>query len=139
MPTTTELRVRYAETDKMGVVYYANYLVWCEVARTDFIRQHGGSYAEWEEQGVGLAVSEANVRYHSSARYDDLVRIETWLTAVRSRGVTFEYRMTHAESGERIASAFTTLIAIAPTGRPITLPPDVRERLTQAIDAPPAR
>jgi acyl-CoA thioester hydrolase len=139
VPTTTELRVRYAETDKMGVVYYANYLVWCEVARTEFIRRHGASYADWEEQGVALAVSEARVRYHRSARYDDLVRIETFLTAVQSRSVTFEYRMTLAESGERVASAFTSLIAIAPTGRPISLPVAVRERLAAVVEVPPAR
>ena len=139
MPATTELRVRYAETDKMGVVYYANYLVWCEVARTEFIRHHGASYAAWEEQGVALAVSEARVRYHRSARYDDLVRIETFLTSVQSRGVCFEYRMTLAETGERVVSAFTSLIAIAPNGRPISLPPDLRAQLSAAIEAPPAR
>jgi acyl-CoA thioester hydrolase len=139
VPTTTELRVRYAETDKMGVVYYANYLVWCEVARTDFIRQHGASYAAWEEQGVGLAVSEARVRYHRSARYDDLVRIETSLTAVQSRGVTFEYTMTLAESGDRIATAYTSLVAIAPNGRPISIPAPLRERLSAALEPPAAR
>src|SRR4029077_17520455 len=83
--TTTELRVRYAETDQMQVVYHTNYLVWCEVGRTDFLRQHGMSYSEMEKGGIGLTVSECSVRLHASARYDDLVRVATTLTDVRSR------------------------------------------------------
>lgn len=89
----TELRVRYAETDQMGVVYHAHYLVWCEVGRTDFIRALGVPYAEMERQGVRLAVAEATVRYHAGARYDDRIRVETRLTEVRSRMVTFAYRI----------------------------------------------
>jgi len=139
VPTTTELRVRYSETDKMGVVYYANYLVWCEVSRTESIRQHGESYAEWEEQGVALAVSDARIRYHRSARYDDLVRIDTYLTAVQSRSVTYEYRMTLAASGELLVTAATSLIAIAPNGRPIRLPEAIRARLMAMLEAPPKR
>src|SRR5438270_9266185 len=95
----TEVRVRYAETDRMGVVYYANYLVWCEVGRVEFMRAMGRSYATLEHEGTGLAVSEATVRYLAPARFDDLVRIETTLTGVRSRAVTFDYLITNAESG----------------------------------------
>src|SRR5438128_4382864 len=65
-----EIRVRYAETDQMGVVYHANYLVWCEMGRTDFIRDLGLSYAAMERSGVSLAVSELSARYHAPARYD---------------------------------------------------------------------
>ena len=67
-----EFRVRYAETDQMGVVYHANYLIWCEVGRTDFIRARGMSYADIERAGIGLAVSELSARFHGAARYDDL-------------------------------------------------------------------
>jgi len=74
MPSISEFRVRYAETDQMGVAYHANYLIWCEIGRTDYIRQHGLSYARMERDGLLLAVSEANVRFHASARYDELVR-----------------------------------------------------------------
>ena len=104
MPLThaTELRVRYAETDRMGIVYYANYLVWCEVGRVEFMRALGGSYAELEAQGYGLAVAEATVRYLAPARFDDLVRIETSLVGVRSRAVTFDYVISHAETGTRL-------------------------------------
>src|SRR4026207_959508 len=79
---TTELRVRYAETDRMGVVYYANYLVWCEVGRAEFMRSLGGRYAALEARGYGLAVAEATVRYLAPARFDDPVRIETSLVGV---------------------------------------------------------
>jgi len=74
LATTTEIRVRYAETDAMGVVYYANYLVWFELGRTDWIRAHGMTYREFEEHGVLLPVIEAHCAYRASARYDDLVR-----------------------------------------------------------------
>ena len=130
MPTTTtELRVRYAETDQMQVVYHSNYLIWCEVGRTDFMRQHGMSYSEMEKGGIGLTVCDFSVRLHASARYDDLVRIATTLTDVRSRQVTFEYVLTNAETGERLASARTMLISITPDGRPVAMPADVRARL----------
>ena len=92
-----EFRVRYAETDQMGVVYHTNYLIWCEVGRTDFIRARGMSYADMERAGVGLAVSELSARFHAAARYDDMIRVRTTLAEVRSRGITFDYMITNAE------------------------------------------
>jgi acyl-CoA thioester hydrolase len=83
-----ELRVRYSETDQMQVVYHANYLVWCEIGRTEFIREVWGSYADVEKSGVALAVVDASLRYHAPARYDDLVRVTTTVRDVRSRTVT---------------------------------------------------
>jgi acyl-CoA thioester hydrolase len=135
MPHThvTELRVRYAETDRMGVVYYANYLVYCEVGRVELLRALGRSYAALEADGIGLAVSEATVRYLSPARFDDLVRIETTLTGVRSRAVTFDYLITHAESGTRLATAHTSLVSIDPAGRLVAIPPEFRETLARAL------
>lgn len=136
MPSTvTETRVRYAETDQMGVAYHANYLVWCEMGRTDFIRQHFKSYADVErDDGVGLAVSEAVVRFHAGARYDELVRIETTLTDVRSRALRFAYVITRASDGERLASAQTTLVALNAERRPTTMPAELRSRL-EAVKA----
>lgn len=127
--TTTEVRVRYAETDQMQVVYHANYLVWCEVGRTDFLRQHGMSYAEMEKGGIGLTVSDYSVRLHASARYDDRVRVESTLVDVRSRQVVFEYLLTNIETGERLATGRTSLVSIAPNGRPIAMPAGIRARL----------
>ena len=131
-PVAIELRVRYAETDQMGVVYHANYLPWCEIARTELIRRRGPSYAELERQGIKLAVSEATLRYHAPARYDDLIRVECWTEEVRSRAVTFAYLVSRVpESGdpERLVSARTALIAIDDGGRPRKLPSDLVERL----------
>ena len=129
----TELRVRYAETDRMGIVYYANYLVWCEVGRVEFMRARGGSYAELEAKGYGLAVAEATVRYLAPARFDDPVRIETTLSGVRSRAVTFDYVISHAETGIRLATAHTALVSIDSSGRPTALPPEFRALLEGAV------
>ena len=135
MSTTSELRVRYAETDQMGVVYHANYLVWCEIGRTEFIRQRGTSYAELEQQGVSLAVSEASLRLHAPARYDDLVRVETSLVEVKSRLIMFEYLITRADNGQRLASARTSLVSVARDGRSAVLPRDVRAHLEAHVQA----
>ncbi|HEY0777531.1 MAG TPA: thioesterase family protein [Gemmatirosa sp.] len=123
----TEFRVRYAETDQMGVVYHANYLVWCEVGRTEFVRAAGMTYREMERRGVGLAVSDAALRFHGSATYDDRILVETRLTDVRSRALTFEYTILNADTRARLVSASTRLIAVDPDGRPTTLPAEVRE------------
>ncbi|MDQ3949075.1 MAG: acyl-CoA thioesterase [Gemmatimonadota bacterium] len=123
--------MRYSETDQMGVVYHTNYLVWCEIGRTDFIRTSGLTYAELERRGVLLAVAEANIRYHAAARYDDLIRVDTTLAAVRSRAVTFDYLITNADTGQRLASARTVLVSLDRHGRPATLPDDFRQQLEQ--------
>ncbi len=130
----SELRVRYAETDQMGVAYHANYLVWCEIGRTDFIRGHGVTYAQLERQGLFLAVSDVRVRYHAGARYDDLIRVRTWLERVQSRGVTFGYEILRLEpEPRRLATATTSLIALDSNGSLRTLPPDFRARLEIAL------
>ncbi len=134
LETVSELRVRYAETDQMGVVYHANYLIWCEIGRTDFMRTLGTPYAQLERDGVLLAVSDATLRYHASARYDDPVRVYTRLRRVRSRTLTFAYRIVNAESGVTLVSASTDLVSVSATGRAIALPPTVRSLLESAID-----
>jgi acyl-CoA thioester hydrolase len=121
-----EFRVRYAETDQMGVVYHTNYLVWCEVGRTDFIRARGMSYADVERAGVGLAVSELSARFHSAARYDEMIRVRTTLAEVRSRSITFDYLITRAETGDRLVTARTALVSIDRSGRLVALPASVR-------------
>ena len=129
----TELRVRYAETDRMGVVYYANYLVWCEVGRVELLRSLGRSYAALEAEGIGLAVSEARVRYLSPARFDDRVRVETTLTGVRSRAITFDYVISHAETGTRLATAHTALVSIDRDGRLSAIPTSFRDALEAVL------
>ena len=124
-----EFRVRYAETDQMGVVYHSHYLVWCEVGRTEHLRSLGTDYATVEKAGTTLAVAEASLRYHAPARYDDLVRVETTLSSVRSRVITFDYLITNADSGDRLVTARTALIALTPDGKPHSLSPRMRELL----------
>ena len=132
-PQTTEFRVRYAETDRMGVVYHANYLVWCEVGRVEFMRSLGRDYASLEEQGTGLAVTDARVRYLAPARFDDLIRVVTTLTGVRSRAVAFDYEITNAETGVRLANAHTDLVSIDRDGRLMAIPPAFRATLEAAL------
>jgi acyl-CoA thioester hydrolase len=130
--TSIEFRVRYSETDQMGVVYHSNYLVWCEIGRTELIRRRGRSYADLERAGVLLAVADASVRYHAAARYDDLVRVEAWVEDLRSRSVTFAYLVSRLETDgatTRLASARTTLVALDTRSRPRTLPSDVAAML----------
>ena len=116
----------------MGVVYYANYLVWCEVGRVELLRSLGRSYAALEREGVGLAVAEARVRYHAPARFDDPIRVESILTSVRSRAVSFDYVISHVETGTRLATAHTALVSIDPSGRLVSLPEDFRAVLDGA-------
>lgn len=125
---TTTFRVRYGETDQMGVAYHPNYLVWCEIGRTELMRDLGLPYAELEARGTFLAVAEATVRYGAAAHYDDLVRVDTWVESVRSRAITFGYEIRRLEpEPTRLARASTTLVAMDADGRSRTLPSDVRE------------
>jgi acyl-CoA thioester hydrolase len=116
----------------MRVVYHANYLVWCEMGRTDLIRAIGMSYAELERRGVALAVVDATLRYHYPARYDDMIRVRTTLTEVRSRSVTFDYRIENADTGVRLVTATTTLIPINEEGKLVSLPSELRHRMELA-------
>ena len=130
LPTSAheiELRVRYAETDQMGVVYHANYLIWCEMGRTDFIRRLGMSYADMEKGGVSLAVSELSARFHAAARYDDLIRVRTSLAEARSRMISFDYVISNAATNQRLVSARTTLVSLDRSGRPTSLPAELRQ------------
>lgn len=133
MTTITEFRVRYAETDQMGVVYHANYLVWCEIGRTGFIRELGTPYAELERQNVALAVVEASLRFHGAARYDEMIRVRTSLRDVRSRMITFDYLIENADTGARLISASTTLASINRDSKPTSLPAELRKKLENAI------
>jgi acyl-CoA thioester hydrolase len=134
-PVTSEVefRVRYAETDQMKVVHHRNYLVWCELGRTDLIRMLGTSYAEIEKQGVMLAVVEANLRYHAPARYDDRIRVRTFLKEARSRSVTFEYTIENADTGEKLVTARTMLASINGEGKLVSMPQQMRRALEAAV------
>ncbi len=110
--TSITLRVNYSETDQMGVVYHANYLIWFDRARTELMRETGLSYKELEQQGVYLAVSEVSVRYRGAARYDDLVQVRCWVRELASRRVTFGYAVERAATGELLATGVTSLVSL---------------------------
>src|SRR5205814_6580298 len=91
LSSTSRVRVRYAETDQMGIVYYANYLVWFEVGRTDWLREHGWSYRDMETDGYALPVIEAHCTYRESARYDDEIQVRTAAALVSPVRIEFQY------------------------------------------------
>jgi acyl-CoA thioester hydrolase len=123
--TAVEVRVRYGEADRMGFAYHAHYLDWCDIGRTEHLRRHGVRYRDLEDRGFLLAVGEASLRYLSPAKYDDLVRIITWVSDAGSRRVRFEYRIERAEDGALLATAMTSMVSINAAGRPTRLPDDL--------------
>lgn len=127
----TTLRVRYAETDAMGVVYHANYLVWFEAGRGDYFRAIDQDYAKWEAQGHLLPVSEAYARYHSPARYGDLVTVSTWVEAARSRSLTLSYRAELAATQQCLATGWTRHICVDHRGTVRRLPDQLFQALTE--------
>ena len=132
--STITLRVNYSETDQMGVVYHANYLVWFDRARTELMRDTGVTYKELERQGVYLAVSEVSVRFRAAARYDDLVRVRCWVRELASRRVTFGYAVDREETGELLATGVTSLVSLTHQHTLTRLPAQVHELLKATPD-----
>jgi acyl-CoA thioester hydrolase len=132
--TSIELTVRYAETDQMGIAYHANYLVWCDMARTAHLRALGLSYRDLEAGGLLLAVVEAHVRYRRPARFDDRLVVQCWPRGVASRGVEFGYALRQHGSGQLVATARTALVALDRTHVRTRLPDDVRAALVPVAD-----
>jgi len=127
-PTSTStVRVRYAETDKMGVVYYANYFVWFEVARADLLRSLGWSYREMELAGVSLPVIQAECHYHSAACYDDELDVRAIGRLVSAVRMEFTYDVVRRSDSRLTASGKTIHAAVAASGRPCRLPARIRE------------
>jgi acyl-CoA thioester hydrolase len=135
--TPLDFRVRYAETDAMGIVHHSRYFPWFEMGRTEYMRERGFTYRELENLGVQLAVIEATCRYRAPARYDDPIRLYTWLAEFSRVRVRFGYAAYHATEGRLLVEAATLHTFVAPDGRPlrITHHPETWARL-QAI-APP--
>jgi acyl-CoA thioester hydrolase len=121
------LRVRYAETDQMGVVYHANYLIWFEVARTDLLRQFGWTYREMEQAGVRLPVIEAHCTYQRPARYDDEIEVRAVGRLLSPVRMEFSYEVVLTKDGTTAAVGTTRHAALTPDGRPCRLPARIRE------------
>ena len=131
----TLVRVNYSETDQMGVVYHARYLVWLDIARTEHLRLAGMSYRDLEAAGLRLAVGEVSIRYRRPARYDDRVRIRCWVRDLASRRIDFGYVLEQADDGTLLATAFTSLLALDRT-MSFTRLPDVVRRVMRAVPDP---
>jgi acyl-CoA thioester hydrolase len=124
-----DIRVRYAETDQMGVAYYANYLVWFEVGRAEFCRKRGFSYSDLEASGYKLVVTDVHCRYRNAARYDELVTVRTWLKGMNRRMITFGYRILRKEKEEVIAEGETRHLCLDSNGKPKSMPEEFAVRL----------
>ena len=127
----TRVRVRYAETDQMGVVYHANYLVWFEVGRVEFIRQTGLDYATMEREGAMIAVVEATVRYKAPARYDDELLVRTTLVGIRGAIVRFRYQIVRASDELLLCEGETTHIVVGRDMKKRDLPEKYVERFRE--------
>jgi acyl-CoA thioester hydrolase len=132
----TTVRVRYAETDQMGVVYHSNFFVWFEVGRVELLRSLGVSYKQMEQEGDRhIVVVEATCKFKRPARYDDVLRIRTRLAESRSRTMRFEYEVFHAASGELLATGETRHVVCDGHGRPKSLPARFREFIPLTRDS----
>lgn len=118
---TVLLRPRYAETDQMGVIYHANYLVWMEMGRTELCKQRGFNYKDMEKDGILLAVVEVNCRYLFPARYDDHIAVVTTIGQANKRFVRFDYEIRNADTGRQLTSGFTRHVFCNPEMQPISL------------------
>jgi acyl-CoA thioester hydrolase len=125
--SVSTVRVRYAETDKMGVVYYANYFVWFEVARADLLRSLGWTYREMEEHGIALPVIEASCEYRRPAYYDDELEIRAQGTLVTPIRMRFDYEVVRRGTSDVAAVGHTVHAALDAEGKPCRLPERIRQ------------
>jgi acyl-CoA thioester hydrolase len=126
----SRLRVRYAETDAQGIVYYANYFVWFEVGRVNYLREVGFDIRRREQDGITFVIAEARCKYHASARFDDPILIRTWISRVKTHSFEFAYAVYHEEQNELLAEGSTVQVVIDPTTfEPAPLQAELREQL----------
>jgi acyl-CoA thioester hydrolase len=131
MESITSIRVRYAETDAMGIVHHAAYPVWMELGRSDLLRDLGHSHAERERRGVMLSVAELHVKYRAPARYDELLEVRTRLMETGRRRVTFAYAI--LREGTRLVEGESVHIVTGPDGRARVLPDDLLQLISRAL------
>ena len=130
---TAKLRVRFAETDAMQVVYYAEYFVWFEVARTELFRSMGMPYSVISrKRGFHTPVVQAHADYKSSARYDDEVVVRVWASKVGTSSVRLDYEVSKLPGKELLCTGHTVHVLIGEDGKPKEIPADIRERLSQS-------
>jgi len=116
------LHVRYAETDAMGIVHHASYIVYFEEGRSNYARQRGSDYASFERSGLYLTVSEVHARYVKPAKYGDQIVVRCWIDEMKSRTLTFAYEIIHADTRETLVTGFSKHICITHEGKVTTIP-----------------
>lgn len=122
-----EIRVRYVETDQMGIVYHSNYFAWMEVGRIEYCRAAGLRYRDLEaNEGILLSVVEVGARYSAPARYDDLVIVKTWVGESKPRLVVFQYEIRNAETNQVLVTGFTKHVFLGRDFKPRKLPEQYR-------------
>jgi len=124
-----DIRIRYSETDQMGVCYYGNYFSWFEVSRTEYFRSLGLPYTKYEAEGVFLPVGEAYCRYFKPIRYDDIITVRVWVTQLKQTSIRFAYLIINKMSGETVAEGYTTHIFVDSEMKPCRIPIDIREKV----------
>lgn len=127
MESTTTLRVRYAETDAMGIVHHAVFPVWMELGRSDLLREMASPYTEWERRGVMMTVAELRLKYRAPAHFDEMVEVRTRLLEASRRKVTFAYEITC--EGRLLVEGESLHIATGPDGHARTIPEDLLKEL----------
>jgi len=125
--STVKMRVRYAEVDTMRIVHHSRYVVYFEEARSEYARQRGKPYSQFEEDGLFLTVTEVGVRYVRPARYEQLIAAHAWVTEMKSRGMTFHYEIVDAETRDRLVTGFTKHICVDQTGAVARIPDSWRD------------
>jgi acyl-CoA thioester hydrolase len=136
--TRSRLRVRFCETDLMGIVHHSNYLAYFEAGRVEWLRRRGVTYVEWAARGIHLPVVEANVRYRAPAQFDDVIAIETRLVELRAASLRFEFRMERvADVPELLAEGFTRLACVNARHAVQRFSTDMLATLGSAEIAPP--
>lgn len=123
-------RVRYGDTDKLGITYYANYLVWYEAARTEYFRALGLPYTECEKKGYFLPVVQAGIHYIATSTYDDLVTVRTSVSEIKRTSMKFEYEVFNGSASVPINTGFTTHVFVDKNMRPVRVPDEVQKIVT---------
>ncbi len=131
------LRVRYAETDAQGIVYYANYFVWFEVGRVNYLREVGFDDRQREREGITFVIVEATCKYHAPARFDDPIRVRTWVSEVKTRSFRFAYEVHNQDTGVLLAEGETAQVVVdGITFKPKAITAEFRQRLVSQRDRP---
>ena len=122
-----EYRVRYGDTDKLGISYYANYFVWFEAARTEYFRALGFPYTECEKKGYFLPAVETGAKYHAPSTYDDLVVVRTSVREIRNSSMRFEYQVFHREPQKLLAEGFSVHVLVDRAMKPARIPAAIKD------------